>query len=114
MTMATKVACGEMVDFTPTTGDVAAGDVVLRGESVQVALTPIGNNALGALAVEGVFDFNKSNLNMPIGDGNMAYWDGTNGTVTSVSNATPFKKIGPAIGAVGANDTVARILLRPN
>ena len=45
----------EVIDYTPT-ADVAAGQVVVQGDLIGVAKRPIDANALGALAVEGVFD----------------------------------------------------------
>lgn len=51
---------GNAIDHTPT-ADVAAGDVVVQGDLIGVAKTPIPANTLGALAVVGVFDFPKAN-----------------------------------------------------
>jgi predicted RecA/RadA family phage recombinase len=52
--MADYVQKGDVLDYTPT-GAVAAGDVVVIGALVGVAPRPIAANALGSLAVEGVF-----------------------------------------------------------
>ena len=43
---------GNAIDHTPT-ADVAAGDVVVQGDLIGVAKTPIPANTLGALAVVG-------------------------------------------------------------
>ena len=52
--MASYVQKGDVLDYTPGTA-VAAGDVVVIGSLVGVAPRPIAANALGSLAVEGVF-----------------------------------------------------------
>ena len=59
MATATFVHDGKSIDYTPGS-DVAAGDVVVQGELVGVARTPIAASALGSLAVTGVFDFPKA------------------------------------------------------
>jgi predicted RecA/RadA family phage recombinase len=52
--MADYVQKGHVLDYTPSTA-VAAGAVVVVGALVGVAPRPIAANALGSLAVEGVF-----------------------------------------------------------
>lgn len=53
--MASYVSQGDILDYTPASA-VAAGDVVVIGAIVGVAPRAIAANALGALAVEGVFE----------------------------------------------------------
>jgi predicted RecA/RadA family phage recombinase len=53
--MASYVQVGDLLDYTPA-ADVAAGDVVVIGSLVGVAPRAIAANAVGALAVEGVFE----------------------------------------------------------
>ena len=60
MAYAVYIQDGEYIDYTPTSA-VAAGDVVVQGEMVGVARTPIAANALGSLAIVGVFEFAKAN-----------------------------------------------------
>ena len=50
MATATFVHDGNAIDYTPG-AQVAAGAVVVQGELIGVAKTPIAANALGALAV---------------------------------------------------------------
>ena len=52
--MADYVQKGDILDHTPASA-VAAGAVVVIGALVGVAPRPIAANALGSLAVEGVF-----------------------------------------------------------
>jgi predicted RecA/RadA family phage recombinase len=53
--MASYVQDGDLLDYTPASA-VAAGDVVVIGALVGVAPRAIAANAVGALAVEGVFE----------------------------------------------------------
>ena len=53
--MASYVQDGDVLDYTPSSA-VAAGDVVVIGSLVGVAPRAIAANAVGALAVEGVFE----------------------------------------------------------
>jgi predicted RecA/RadA family phage recombinase len=52
--MGNYVQVGNRLDYTPSSA-VAAGDVVVIGALVGVAPEAIAANAVGALAVEGVF-----------------------------------------------------------
>ena len=49
--MATFIQDGDAVDFQPAT-DVAAGEVVVQGDLVGVAKTPIATGTLGSLATQ--------------------------------------------------------------
>src|SRR5512133_1506128 len=95
--MATFVHDGSSIDYTPG-ADVAAGAVVVIGDLIGVARTPIAANALGSLAVVGVFDFPKATGGgTAIAAGATLYWDAVNAvaTATSVGN----KQLGKAIAA---------------
>lgn len=96
------------VDYTPSTGNVSAGQVVLLGNlagiGCGIAHEDIANNTLGALAVaDGIYDaVMLSNL----ANYALAYWDDTNNklTATSTNNAVFGVVVGG--GAAGANATV--------
>lgn len=75
MAQATFVQEGGSIDYTPGSA-VAAGDVVVQGDLVGVAKRPIAANELGALAVEGVFDFAKGG-GVAYTVGTILYWDDT-------------------------------------
>lgn len=68
-----------MLDYTPGS-DVAAGDVIVTGDTPRVAHADIANGALGSLAAEGgVYEMT--------GDGSIAadkvvYWDVSAGKVS--------------------------------
>jgi predicted RecA/RadA family phage recombinase len=53
--MASYVSQGDILDHTPSSA-VAAGEVVVIGAIIGVAPRPIAANALGTLAVEGVWE----------------------------------------------------------
>ena len=52
--MASYVQDGDLLDYTPGSA-VAAGEVVVIGSLVGVAPRPIAANALGSLAIDGVW-----------------------------------------------------------
>lgn len=106
-----------MVDYTPSSGNVSEGQVVLLGSVTAntsgtgavaaIAHTPITNNKLGALAVGGgVYDV--VNLNNAA-NGAKVYWDDTNNKVTTTStNNAVFGWI-VASGGGGANSTAKAV-----
>jgi len=107
--MATFIQDGDAVDFQPA-ADVAAGEVVVQGDLVGVAKTPIAAGTLGALATRGVFDFPKAGGGA-IASGVVLYWDATNGVATTTASGN--KRIGKAVAAAAAADTAVRGLLAP-
>ena len=98
---------GLSIDYTPAVA-VTAGDVVVQGELVGVAKKDIAADALGALAVEGVFDFPKAVLSSSaITVGAKCYWDDTNDVATTSSGGN--KLLGKAVIAATATATTVRI-----
>jgi len=107
--MATFVQDGRTIDHTPGS-DVAAGAVVVQGELVGVAKVPIPANTLGALAVEGVFDFPKATGGgTAITAGANCYWNA--GAQQATTTATGNKLIGKCVRAAADADTTVRIRL---
>ena len=105
--MATFIHDGKAIDYTPGS-DVAAGAVVVQGELVGVARTPIAASALGSLAVVGVFDFPKATGGgTAITAGANCYWDATNSRATTT--ATGNKLIGKCVKAAADADALVRI-----
>jgi predicted RecA/RadA family phage recombinase len=102
---------GAAIDHTPG-GDVAAGDVVVQGELVGVARLDIKANALGALAVEGVFDFPKATgAGSALAAGAEAYWDAGAQQATADPAAGANKRIGRVVRAAADGDATVRIRL---
>ena len=99
----------ESVDYTPGS-NVTAGDVVVQGDLVGVAKLDIAAGRLGALAVEGVFDFPKSTAGgSAIAVGTTVYWNAgaQQATATSAGN----KLLGKTIKAAVDADTTVRVRL---
>jgi len=106
---ATFIHEGNSIDYSPA-ADVVAGEVVVQGELVGVAKIDIKSNALGALAVTGVFDFPKAiGASTAIAEGLDVYWDDAANEATTDSATGANKRIGRTIAAAGDNDAVVRI-----
>lgn len=109
--MATFIHDGNSVDYTPTT-DVAAGAVVVQGDLVGVARAPITANALGSLAVNGVFDFPKATgVGTGIAAGANCYWDAADGQAKTDAEGGANKLIGKCIKTAADADATVRIRL---
>jgi predicted RecA/RadA family phage recombinase len=107
MPQATFVHEGASIDFTPA-ADVAAGDVVVQGDLVGVAKLDIKANKLGALAVEGVFDFAKATgAGTALAAGTTVYWDDAANVATST--AAGNKQIGKVVKAAADADVTVRV-----
>lgn len=106
--MVTFIHEGALIDYTPG-ADVAAGAAVVQGELVGVAVRAIPANTLGALAVEGVFDFPKATGGgTAITAGAQLYWDDTNDVATTSDRAGANKGIGNAVLAAADGDATVR------
>lgn len=108
--MATFIHDGKAIDYTPG-ADVAAGAVVVQGELVGVVRTPIAANALGSLAVVGVFDLPKASGDGGITVGAEVYWDEAEAVGKTDAEAGANKKLGKAIAAAADTDTTVRVRL---
>ena len=112
MATATFIQEGCAIDYTPGAA-VAAGDVVVQGDLVGVATRPIAANELGALVVDGVFDFPKaSGVGTAISVGSIVYWDAGAQQATTSSGAGANKELGKTVAAAGDNDTTVRVRLK--
>jgi len=107
--MATFIHDGDSIDYTPG-ADVAAGAVVVQGELVGVARRPIPANTLGALAVEGVFDFPKATgVGTAITAGANCYWNAAAQQATTTASGN--KLIGKCVRAAADADATVRVRL---
>ncbi len=108
---ATFVHDGKRIDYTPG-ADVAAGAVVVQGELVGVANTPIASGTLGSLAVEGVFDVPKAaGVGTAIAAGAETYWDEAEQVAKTDDEAGANKYLGKTVAAAGDDDTTVRVRL---
>jgi len=109
--MATFIHEGARIDHTPG-ADIAAGDVVVQGELVGVASLDIKAGMLGALAVEGVFDFTKATgVGTTIAAGVQIYWDDAADEATTDSATGANKLIGKVVRAATDAETTVRVRL---
>ena len=98
---------GRSIDYTPDS-NVAAGDVVVQGDLVGVATRAIEANTLGALAVEGVFDFAKDTGSADaISAGARLYWDESEALATTESSGNVY--LGKAVQAAAADAATVRV-----
>jgi predicted RecA/RadA family phage recombinase len=105
MPQATFIQEGHYIDHTPASA-LASGDVVVQGDLVGITLRPLAAGETGALAVDGIFDFNKS-TGVAFTVGTLLYWDDTNNVVTTTSAGN--KAIGKVVRAAALADTTVRI-----
>ncbi|GAB6166156.1 hypothetical protein JCM19992_21560 [Thermostilla marina] len=111
MAIAVFVEQGEQIDYTPS-ANVAAGDVVVQGDLVGVARTPIPAGTPGSLAVAGVFDFAKeSGGGVTFSAGQKAYWDETNQVAVTTDGGGLNKYLGKAVAAAADADSTVRVRL---
>lgn len=102
---------GAAIDFTPA-ADAAAGDVVVQGELVGVARLDIKAGALGALAVEGVFDFPKATgASTALLVGSEVFWDAAAQQATESAAVGVNKRIGRVVEAASDSDATVRVRL---
>jgi len=111
MATARFVHDGDAIDYTPGSA-VSAGDVVVQGELVGVAKLDIAANALGALAVKGVFDFPKATgASTAIAAGANVYWDVADTEAKEDAESGANKLIGKVVKAAADADETVRVRL---
>ena len=103
--MASYVQDGDVLDYTPSSA-VAAGDVVVIGSLVGVAPRAIAANAVGALAVEGVFEIPCATGATGAQGSAISYY-----AVSGVAHASTGVAAGKLAKARLAGDTSVQVLL---
>jgi predicted RecA/RadA family phage recombinase len=93
-----------MIDYTPTSGAIAAGQVINVGNMCWIAHGNIANATLGAVATGGgVYNVTGA---AQINPGLKVYWDDTNNNISTVAAGNmPFGKT--VANCTAANATVA-------
>ena len=116
MTTAQFIHDGKAIDYTPGS-DVTAGDVVVQNNLVGIAKLDIAADALGALAVEGVFDVAKAAVEIEAGkpvywdaDGNPVTGDAGSGAATTTEDGNV--QMGFSIAAAADTDETLRVKLQ--
>jgi predicted RecA/RadA family phage recombinase len=111
MALAVFAHDGNAIDYRPSS-DVAAGDVIVQGDLVGVARTPIVANTPGSLAVAGIFDFPKAaGTGTAIAAGAKTYWDATDKKATTDDETATNKLLGKTVKAAADADTTVRVRL---
>ncbi len=107
---ATYIHDGDAVDHIPAT-DLPCGAVVVLGQMVGIAHRPIPANALGSLAIEGVWDLPISpTLVFPAWS--PVWWNPASGELTNDPALFPgCVRAGLLVRAVVGNEPMARVLL---
>jgi predicted RecA/RadA family phage recombinase len=109
--MARWVGEGLAIDYTPT-ADVATGDVIVQGDLVGVARTPIAAGAPGSLSIAGLFDFAKATgAGSGIAVGTKVYWDSAAKVATATVGTNKY--LGKTVKAAGDHDAIVRLRLIP-
>jgi len=109
--MANYIQAGEAIDYTPGSA-VAAGDVVVQGDLVGIATSPIAANELGALAVQGVFAMPKAvTAGSALSIGTTVYWDATNSIVTDDNGDGANVRVGKVVKAALYTDATVNVRL---
>lgn len=109
MTEAVFVHQGNAIDYTPSS-DLAAGTVVVIGDLIGVARTPLVADQLGSLAVSGVFDVVKQS-GVALAAGAIAYWNNTTKVAVATDGSGANKRLGKVVVAALAGDATVRIRL---
>ena len=109
MATATFIHDGNAIDYTPGSA-VSAGDVVVQGDLIGVAKLDIAASALGALAVDGVFDFPKAaGGGTAIAAGAKVYWDAGDSEAKEDAESGANKYLGKVVAAAADADTTVRV-----
>jgi len=113
MAKANFVQEGVSIDYTPSSA-VSAGDIVSLGDLVGIAKLDIAASAVGALAIEGVFDVLKLGSSGPVfAIGDPVFFDYVNGLAVKTGfDGCVF--LGTAVAAAATGDTTVRTELRPH
>lgn len=97
---------GGTFEHTPSI-DLEAGDVVVIGDLVAIAVVPIEANTVGTVTIGGQFHIAKAALD--IGQGLKVYWDDTAKNITTTVGSN--KVIGYTVKASLTADTEVPIEL---
>lgn len=97
---------GETLQYAAS-GAVSAGDLVIIGSIVGVAMSDIAANTTGTVAVEGVFDLVKADTANAYTQGTPLYWDATNTKLTTTASTNT--RVGIAAAAAASAATIVSV-----
>lgn len=110
--MAMFVQDGDAIDYTPGSA-VSAGDVVVVGNLIGVALEDIAAHALGSLKVSGVFTFAKA-ATYPLVAGGTVYWKAGTSVATWDAESGSNQLLGKVVAAAAQAATTVNVRLCPD
>ena len=106
--MATRINSGDSIDYTPV-ADVASGDVIVLGEINGIALVDIVANEIGALALEGIFQFACLSTDV-VSVGDALYWDAGNSEATLTASTHKFLGYATTASANGVEVVESKLI----
>ncbi len=114
--MINHIQRGEIIQVTAP-ADIVGGDVVVVGTRIGVACADIAEDAIGSVAMEGVFSLPKATG--AIAQGAAVYWDadgtpvgGTSGAGAATTTSTDNVEAGYAFAAAGESAATVQVKLR--
>ncbi len=100
---------GKTLTYSNATGSaIAAGDLVIVGQRVGVALVDIADGASGAVAVEGVYEVAKE-ASLSVSQGDLLYCDATSGELDKTE--TDHTLAGYAFADSASSETTVKVKL---
>jgi predicted RecA/RadA family phage recombinase len=90
--------------------DLSAGEAVLIGDILGIALVDIASGATGSCAVEGVWSVPKLSTDT-FAEGQILYWDDGNSRLTET--ASTHKRVGICWETAGNPSSTCKIKLQP-
>lgn len=107
MPTCTRYACGDTIDYTPSSAK-SAGDAVVLGNLVGICGADIEANVKGSLDLSGVWWVPKA-TGGALTAGTIVYWD--SGNTRATSTPSTFKKMGVVVEDAASNDTAVLVKL---
>ena len=102
------IESGDVLDYTVGSSEtITAGDVVIKGDLVGVALGSGTEGDVVAIRMEGVFQLPKATGAITLGA--KVYWDDTNNVVTTTASGNTL--LGQAWSAQASGDTTVKVRL---
>lgn len=102
---------GSAIDYVPTV-DTPAGSVVVVEDLLGITRLDIKANELGALHMEGVYEFPKEvGANKDIAYGRQLYWKENTQEAVKGDGGGNNKPLGKCVKAVGENDPTVAVRL---
>ena len=99
---------GDTIEYSNSGSAISAGDVVVIGKLLGVAVTDIAaTTGVGTVALEGVFNLPK-NTSLAITQGDQLFWDTTPGEVTKTATDIP---LGTAHESAASDATTVNVKL---